>query len=304
VSAARGPALVIGASGQVGRHAAAALAADGHQVTGTYATHPSPGLVPLDLLDSASIRRLVRSVQPEVCVLASALTNVDRCQDEPAQAHALNARAAGVVAAACRETGGKLVYLSTEYVFDGTAGPYAEDDPTGPLNVYGATKLAGEAAVLTGAPDALVLRTTVVFSHDPAGRNFIMQLRERLGRGERMRIPADQRSSPTYAPDLGAALAALVRRGAAGVLHVAGPEVLDRYAFARMAARALGLDAGLLEPVPTRALAQRASRPLQAGLRIDRLRALLGDVTLGPEAALRQVAEAIQADGPGRRPPP
>ena len=288
-------ALVIGASGQVGRTAAGALRDAGFRVTGTYASAPRPGLVPLDLLDDGAVRALVREVRPDVCVLSSALTHVDRCEDEPGLAEALNARAPAVVAAACREVGGRVVHLSTEYVFDGTAGPYGEDDPPSPPCVYGATKLAGERAVLAASPANLAVRTTVVFSHDPAGKNFVMQLLARLGAGERMRVPADQLSSPTYAPDLGAALAALaVRPEIAGVLNVVGPDVLDRVAFAIAAARALGLDERLVEPVTTASLGQRARRPLRAGLRTDRLHAL-GISLRGVDAALADFAWRLRA---------
>lgn len=276
-------ALVIGASGQVGRHVAAALRARGWEVTGTYAAHPAPGLRGLDVLDDPAVEACIREVAPAVCVLSAAMTNVERCEAEPERAEAANARAPGVVAAACRQVGARLLYLSTEYVFDGTSGPYGEEDPPSPVSVYGRTKLEGERRILAADPANLAVRTTVVFSHDPAGTNFVMQLLARLGKGERMRVPADQLSSPTYAPDLGDALGQLCepdvpdrlsRFPAPQVLNVVGPEVVDRHTFAVRAARALGLDPGLLDAVETAALGQKARRPLRAGLRIDRLRAL------------------------------
>jgi dTDP-4-dehydrorhamnose reductase len=283
-------ALVIGASGQVGRVAARALAAAGFEVAGTYSSHAAAGLVTLDLASDGAIRSLVAATRPSVCVLSAALTNVDRCEDEPALAEALNARAPRVVAEACREAGARVIHLSTEYVFDGTAGPYGEEDPVSPPCVYGVTKLAGEQAVLGASPANLVLRTTVVFSHDPGGKNFVMQLLARLGAGERMRVPLDQLSSPTYAPDLGAAVAALAARPeVAGLLNVVGPDVVDRVAFARLAARALGLDERLVDPVTTASLGQRARRPLRAGLRIERL-ASLGIPMRGAAEALADFA--------------
>jgi len=288
-------ALVLGASGQVGRSAAAALTAGGFEVTGTFASRPAPGLVRLDVLDDGAIRALLRALRPAVCVLSSALTHVDRCEDQPALAEALNGRAPGVIAEACRDVGARVLYLSTEYVFDGTAGPYREEDPVSPPCVYGATKLAGERRVLGASAANLVLRTTVVFSHDPAGKNFVMQLRERLGAGERMRVPVDQISSPTYASDLGAAIAALAERPEVqGVLNVVGPDVVDRGAFAARVARALGLDERLIDPVTTASLGQRARRPLRAGLRLDRLRSL-GIAMRGVDAALAELAIRARA---------
>ena len=290
-------ALVIGASGQVGRESSRALLAGGWKAVGTYRSRPAQGLLPLDVIDDAAIKRTLREVRPALCVLCSAMTAVDRCEDEPELAEASNARAPGVVAEACREVGARLVFLSTEYVFDGTAGPYGEDDPPSPVSVYGRTKLEGERRVLAASGSNLVLRTTVVYSHHPGDRNFAMQVLERLGRGERMRVPADQVSSPTYAPDLGAAIARLAERGEGGVLNVAGPDVLGRHDFAARAARALGLDPSLLEAVTTVSLSQRARRPLAAGLRIDRLRGL-GVGMRGVDEGLRAFARLA-----GRGPP-
>ncbi len=266
-------ALVVGATGQVGHHAAAALAAAGWEVIGTGCSRSGEGLIQLDLRDEAALARVVEETRPRLCVLSAAMTDVEGCEADPARARALNARAPEVVARACAGVGGRTLLLSTEYVFDGAAGPYSEADPVGPLSVYGRTKLDGEAAVLATDPGNLVVRTTVVYSFRPGDRNFLMQVLERLGRGERMRVPVDQRSSPTHAPALGEALAALAL-GPAGVLHVAGPEVLGRYEFARAIAQAFDLDAGLLIPVPTDQLGQRAARPLVAGLKVDRLRGL------------------------------
>lgn len=296
-------ALVIGASGQVGRHLVAALAARGWEVTGTYAAKPAPGLRRLEVTDAEAVRAALRELRPDVCVLSAAMTNVERCEDEPARAEAVNARAPAAVATACREVGARTVHLSTEYVFSGTAGPYREEDPPQPVSVYGRTKLEGEQAVLAADPRNLAVRTTVVFSHDPAGMNFVMQLRAKLTAGERMRVPADQVSSPTYAPDLAAALADLCARPALSlppgtpapqVLNVVGPDVLDRFAFAVRAARALGLPETLLEPVATAALGQKAPRPLRAGLTVERL-ASLGIRLRGVDAAMADVAARFAA---------
>ncbi|HYQ81192.1 MAG TPA: SDR family oxidoreductase [Anaeromyxobacteraceae bacterium] len=281
-------ALVIGASGQVGRHASQALRERGWRVVGTGKTRAGPGLLALDLGDEAAIRRTVGEVGPALCVLAAALTNVERCEGEPELAQALNARAPAVAAAACRAAGGRTVYLSTEYVFDGSAGPYREDDPVCPISVYGRTKLEGERAVLAADPDALSVRTTVVFSFCPGDRNFLMQLLDRLGAGQPMRVPEDQVSSPTYAPFLGSAIAELGPR-VSGVLNVAGAEVMARVAFAARAAEALGLDPRLVVPVRTSELGQRARRPLRAGLRVDRLESL-GVAPPSLDAALADVA--------------
>jgi dTDP-4-dehydrorhamnose reductase len=284
-------ALVIGASGQVGREASAALRAAGWAVTGTCASRPAPGLVPLDLRRLDEVSAAVREQAADLVVLASALTNVERCEEEPALARTVNAEAPAAAAKAARGAGGRTLFLSTEYVFDGRGGPYDEEAAPSPLSVYGRTKLEGERAVLAADAANLVVRTTVVYSFCGGDRNFLMQLVEALGAGRRMRVPADQVSSPTYAPDLGRAIAALAARRAAGVLNVAGPDVLGRHAFAVRAAGILGLDASLLDAVPTAVLGQKAARPLAAGLRTERLRAL-GIAMKGVDDGVRAFAAA------------
>jgi dTDP-4-dehydrorhamnose reductase len=266
-------ALVIGASGQVGRNVARAFAARGWEVVGTGNTRAGGGLRPLDLLDRRALRPLVEEVRPQVCVLSAGMTHVDGCEAAPERARATNVVAPTLIAEACRDAGAQLVYLSTEYVFDGLAGPYGEGDRPRPISVYGATKLEGEERVLSIHPENLSVRTTVVYGYHPADKNFVMQLIGKLEAGERMRVPADQYSSPTYAPDLAEAIASLVGK-VSGILNVVGPEIVGRYELARQAARVLGLDDRLLDPVTTAELRQAAPRPLRAGLTIGRLRSL------------------------------
>ena len=179
------------------------------------------------------------------------------------------------------------MYYSTEYIFDGGDGPYSETDTAQPISAYGLSKLEGERAILESDPQALVLRTTVVYGPEGEQKNFAYQLAARLGAGERMRVPDDQVSTPTYNRDLAETSVCLVEAGAAGVFHVTGTERLNRFEFAQRFARAAGLDESLLDPVPTSELGQRARRPLTAGLKIDKLLDTL------PGLRMRTVEEAI-----------
>jgi dTDP-4-dehydrorhamnose reductase len=286
-------ALVLGASGQVGTALGERLAARGHSWVGTYARVSRPGLVPLDIADPAPTRRLIAESAPDWVFCVGALTHVDHCEEHPEEAFRLNRDAPALVAREAAGRGAGIVFYSTEYVFDGTAGPYAEDDPVNPLSVYGRSKLEGERGVAAANPRVIIVRTTVVYGPEPQGKNFVYQLLRRARAGERMRAPADQVSSPTYNPDLAAASVELAELGRPGVYHVAGPEVLDRHAFARVVCRVFELDEGLLEPVATAALGQLARRPLRAGLRIDRARSALATPLRGPEEGLRAMREAL-----------
>jgi dTDP-4-dehydrorhamnose reductase len=216
---------------------------------------------------------------------AAAYTHVDGCEADPATAFAVNRDAP---AAAAREAARRrvpFVVYSTEYVFDGSAEPYAEGAATRPLSVYGRSKLEGEHAVLSAHPGALVIRTSVLYGIDRQEKNFVYQTLRRGRAGEPMRVPNDQRSSPTYVEDLAAASIALVGKRQHGVLHVAGPEILDRYRFARTICDVFGLDPGFVEPRPTAELAQTAPRPLAGGLAVDRARSL-GITVRSPVAGL------------------
>jgi dTDP-4-dehydrorhamnose reductase len=278
---------VLGGSGQIGGAVLQEAKQRGLPAVGTYRSLPRPGLLHWDgSIDSLADR--LRTLNPLAVVYAAGLVNVDACEGHEEEADRWNAAVPFEISRLCRGLC-RFVYFSTEYVFDGNAGPYAEDDPVNPLSAYARSKVRGEGRILFADPSALVVRTTVVYGPEAQGKNFVAQLRRRLGQGDRMRVPHDQVSSPTYNVDLAMRTLDLLEREARGVWHVAGPEVMDRFSFARLAAEAFGLDATLLEPVATRELRQPASRPLKAGLRIDKLQ-----VTLGP-GAMRGPREGLAA---------
>ena len=288
-------ALVIGASGQVGAALTARLRARGHVVVGTHSRVPQPDTRSLDLTDADATARLIDDVGADWVFCPAGMTLVDYCEEHPDEAFRVNrdAPASAARTAAARAAG--FVYYSTEYVFDGVAGPYAEEDPVRPLSVYGASKLEGERAVQAANPRTVVVRTTVVYGPEPQGKNTVYQLLRRLRAGEPMRVPADQVTSPTYNVDLAAASVELVEHGASGVFHVAGETVIDRYAFALHAGKVFELDTGLLEPATTVALAQRAARPLNAGLRVQRVRELVTTPLRGPAEGLPAMRAALAA---------
>jgi dTDP-4-dehydrorhamnose reductase len=294
-------ALVIGASGQVGAAVSERLRERGHEVVGTHARVPQPWTRPLDVTDADAVRQLIDELAPDWVFCPAGLTHVDRCEDDPDEAFRVNRDAPAHAAAAAARRGAGLVYYSTEYVFDGVAGPYGEDDPVHPVSVYGESKLAGERAVREANPRAVVIRTTVVYGPEPQGKNFVYQLLRRLRADERMRVPSDQVSSPTYNRDLAAASVELAERDRAGVINIVGDGVLDRFAFARLACEVFGLDAALIEPVETATLGQRAKRPLRAGLRIDRARATLATPLRGPLEGLRAMRRVVDGDSRSSR---
>jgi len=192
----------------------------------------------LDLAQPDSIVETVRAMRPHIILNAAAYTAVDRAEEEPDAAYAVNARAPGVLADEAKKLGALLVHFSTDYVFDGEARtPYREDAPTAPLNVYGASKLAGEQAILaTGAP-ALVFRTSWVYG--ARGANFLLTIRRLAAERDELRIVADQIGVPNWTHTLAHAVARVLAAGAqeagarAGVYHLASSGEASWYDFAR-----------------------------------------------------------------------
>ena len=287
--------LVIGGSGQIGSWLLHHLADRGHEATGTYASVAFPGLASLNAADPGAVD-WVRDQQPEVIFYPAGFTWVDACERDPARARAANLEEPLRIASA---TPARFVYLSTDYVFDGLAGPYSETDPPHPLSVYGRVKLDAEAALADALGDRLLtLRTSWVFGPERQGKNFAYQLVRTLGAGKELVCPADQRSSPSYGPDVARAAVGLVEQGVSGLFHVAGPEVFDRIAFARAIAGSFGLDPRGIVGQSTASLNQAAARPLAGGLLSPPLDALLPGSFRPLSASLADFRARLSPDSP------
>ena len=291
-------ALVIGASGQVGAALLRALRARGHEAIGTWAHHAYPGLVPLDLADGAALERLLAAGRPDWVLCPAALSHVDYCEEHPDEAFAVNVHAPLAAARATARAGAGFVYYSSDYVFDGVGGPYPEEAPPRPLGVYGRSKAEGEQAVRAALERALVIRTSVVYGAERQEKNFVYQLIRACRGGLDFRPAVDQRASPTYNEDLAAATVECCEREERGIWHLAGADVLDRMAFARLVCRVFDLDGSRLRPATTAELAQKAGRPLDGGLRIDKARARLRTRLRGAEDGLRAMRAALEAGAP------
>jgi len=272
--------LVIGASGLLGRRLLSRLGQSGDTVVGTYASRAAAGLRRLDIVDAAQVAACIAELRPRVIYLAAALTHVDYCEEHPEAAHRINVLGPCAVAEAARRTGAKLVFYSSEYIFDGASGPYDETAAPNPLSAYGRNKLEAENAICGIVEDALILRTTVVFGWDRTSKNFAMQIYERVQKGLEMTIPDDQLGSPTWAEYLAQASVQLMARGVSGIVNVAGKDTLPRADFARALVRTFGGAPERVIAVSTASLGQKAARPLRGGLRTDKLRELLGEAPI------------------------
>jgi dTDP-4-dehydrorhamnose reductase len=292
--------LLTGKNGQVGRELQRALAPLGERV--------AYGRQEADFTDLARLEGAVRQAAPEVIVNAAAYTAVDRAETDRATAHRVNAEAVEVLARHAARHGGWLVHYSTEYVFDGTsATPYREDDAPGPLNVYGASKLAGEAAVRKSGCRHLIFRTSWVYGAD--GGSFMRAILERARERETLEVAADQTGAPTGARLVAEVTATCLERVIAGdarnapvsgTYHLAAAGAVTRHAWARylveesirLGARLKARPEGVL-PIPASAYPSAARRPASSLLDTRKLQAAFGLVLPHWEPGVRAVAPAL-----------
>jgi len=289
-------AAVIGASGLIGRALVRVLEKNQYQVRGNYCAHPANGLTELDITDASQVHDWFRATAPQMVFLTAALTDVDYCEDHPEEAFRVNTEGARSVAREAARCGAKLVFYSTDYIFDGEEGPYDEHSEGRPANVYGKSKLAAENLVQELLKDYLILRTTVVYGWDRRSKNFAMQVNEKLQAGKSIRVPDDQVGNPTLVDYLAEASLRLVQQDAKGIVNVVGQDRLARADLGRSLARAFGLNPELIVGIPTARLGQRAMRPLQGGLKTDKLTALLGTEPMPLSEALKRLRRQWRAD--------
>ncbi|MEW6057563.1 MAG: SDR family oxidoreductase [Bdellovibrionota bacterium] len=237
------------------------------------------------------LRSLGLSLDPKastVLLFSAAFTNVEVCETDPPKCNLVNEQnTIAVLQWARRLFNAKLVFYSTDYVFDGQDGPYSESDSKNPLSQYGRSKAVVEEWLERNAPEAsLILRTTGVYDYLPGSKNFLMQMLDLWSQGKTTRIPADQFANPTWADDLARATLELIAAGSSGVFHVAGASHLARHEFARLIAKVFGCQESLILPVRTNELHQKARRPLKGGLKTEKLEAKLGWAPAGVQKVL------------------
>lgn len=294
--------LLLGANGQVGHELRTALAPLGQVLAATRDGRlPGGGAAELaDLSDPATLPALVDRLSPDLVVNAAAYTAVDRAESEPDLAFRVNAEAPGVLARACAAAGIGLVHFSTDYVFDGSqARPWREDDPTGPLGVYGESKLAGEQAIRDSGVAHKIFRLCWVYG--PRGHNFMLTMLRLAKERDQLRVVDDQRGTPTSARRIAEGVAGALKAmpDASGTWHLAADGECSWHGFAAEIFRQ-AVDMGLLarapalEAIPSSAYPTPARRPAYSRLdtrRFTRDTGLhLGDWREGLAEALASLA--------------
>ena len=260
--------FIIGASGLVGSNCMKHFTAQGWDVKGSYFSYAIDGLSYYNTLqpeDAANFN--VVGWNPDVIVHCGALTHVDYCETHVDESYTQTVQSTLNIITLANKCGARMVYLSTDYVFDGKEGPYKEEDPINAISVYGQHKLEAEQAVLKDADNSLVLRVTNIYGDEARGKNFVARIVQQCKDGValKLKLPYDQFASPTNAMDIAKAMFLLLRDGKGGVYHIGGTDYMNRVALALRVLKYFPEATYELEAISTAALQQPAARPLNGG---------------------------------------
>ncbi len=268
---------LIGAAGMLGRDVMDVMAAH-------HPMHPYPKEA-LDITDAGQVVQAMEKLQPDAVINCAAFTNVDGCETEPDTAMRINGDGAKNLAVAADKVGARLLHISTDYVFDGTAKvPYVESDPTGPVTEYGKSKLAGEEAVRGACDRHFIMRTAWLYGAH--GNNFVATMLKLAAEKDQLTVVDDQVGSPTWTRDLAQAIRQLIETDAFGTYHATNSGQCSWYGFAREIFRLGGIATKVL-PVTSDQFPRPAKRPAFSALNTGALTAL--GITLRPwEEALAE----------------
>ncbi len=292
--------LVTGSNGLLGSFLVNELTNYGHHVIATgkgssrLQTNTAPGILvyrELDITDAIWVEEVICSTRPEVIIHAAALTQADYCETNMAECWDVNVTATRFIIEAARKVSAFLIYVSTDFIFDGKNGPYIETDPPAPVNYYGCSKMVAEKSVMESGLSWSIARTVLVYGNSPsvARSNIITWAAEKLQKGERIRVVSEQHRTPTFTGDLAKGIRMIAEKKAPGIFHLSGKDFMTPYDMAIATAEYLQLDKNLIEKVDAAVFSQPATRPLKTGFIIDKARKVLGYEPISFSEGLNQV---------------
>ena len=261
--------IILGANGFTGRRILQRLVT--HHSVMACSLHPDISseegyeFQTLDILNFDATDALLNAYQPDVIINASALSVVDYCEQHPKEAYAMNVSAVKHLAEYCQANPCRLIHLSTDFVFDGTASEaYTELDTPNPVNYYGKTKRWSEEAIEQACNNYAIVRVEVVYGKpfDEQHGNIVHLVKNRLGNGQSIRVVCDQFRSPTWVEDIARAIESLLSDKFQGIYHICGGETLSVADIAFRTAKYFGLDSSLIQPVTTEEMNEATPRPL------------------------------------------
>ena len=225
--------------------------------------------IPIDIRNQVGLKEVINSTSPDLVVNLAAMTNVDACEKNPKLAGEINVAGLQHI---CDSFSGKIIQLSTDYVFDGKAGPYNEEDQVCPVSIYGKTKLASEHILLDSNLNNLVVRGNVLYDYSShTNASFLNWVVLSLKEGKEIKVVEDQYNNPTWTRSMADIIYLCISNDINGIIHWGDADHLSRYDFSKIIAEKFSLDSSLITPILTEELEQIARRPLQSGLIADKL---------------------------------
>jgi dTDP-4-dehydrorhamnose reductase len=234
--------------------------------------------VTLDISSAEFTEKCIKQIMPDVVIHTAAMTNVDDCELNPEECEKQNVGAVKNVIEACEATGAHLIHLSTDFIFDGSAGPYREEDEPNPISVYGQSKFRAEQLVMKASCPWAIVRTILVYGIAPglSRSNIILWVKASLEQGKEIQVVDDQFRTPTLAEDLAAGCLLIAEKKACGIFNIAGKDFLTPYEMALQTADYFGLNRQLIRKATAATFTQPARRPPRTGLSITKAREKLG----------------------------
>lgn len=234
--------------------------------------------VEMDITDPEAVDQVIGAERPDVIIHTAAMTNVDQCEAEKDACWKLNVTATETLVAACGKYQIFLEHVSTDFIFDGTSGPYREEDIPNPISFYGWSKYAAEKVVQSSDIEWAIARTVLVYgiAHDMSRSNIILWVKKSLEEGKAIKVVTDQFRTPTLAEDLALGCFLIADQKAKGIYHISGKDFMTPYEMALAAADYFKLDASLISPTDASAFTQPARRPPRTGFNLTKSRNVLG----------------------------
>ena len=286
--------LITGAFGQLGHALQSVLSKKSNYeliCTGAKVKKGQEG-IPLDIRNQVALKELINTTAPDILINLAAMTNVDACELNPKLAGEINVAGLQHI---CDSFKGKIIHLSTDYVFDGTSGPYKEDDPLNPISVYGKTKLASEHILLEKDIKNLVIRGNVLYDYSPhTSASFLNWVVSSLKGNQEIKVVEDQFNNPTWTRSMSDIIELSIENDLEGIIHWGDSVHISRFEFAKLIAKKFSLNGSLIKPVLTSELNQPARRPLQSGLSTEKLVNMLDIIPPSIDDCLDEIIKTIQ----------
>ena len=255
--------LITGSSGQLGT-TLQDLLAKYYEIVNTTRHGNNSNTFNLDITNKIMLKEVLDATKPDLIINLAAMTNVDLCERDPSAAKRVNLLGVENI---CDLFDGKIIQISSDYVFDGKMGPYTEDDNTNPISIYGKTKLLAEKVVLNHNDENIVLRTNVLYSYNSkTNACFVNWVVRSLKEKRQIYVVNDQYNNPTWTKSISRVILLCIQKKISGLYHWGDGDILNRYQFSLKIAKIFNLDSSLIKSIKTSKLSQLAKRPLRSGL--------------------------------------